>query len=128
MATYTFLGTNGNWNDSTKWTPTGIPGSGDDVIFDANSANCTIIAVASCKSIDFTNYGSVNPAIITFNANLTVYGNVTLGASMVFSGSSAMQLSASGTLTSNGKTCDVDLILKPISNPTTLTFTLAEMH
>lgn len=37
QTTYNWLGGNGNWNTSSKWTPVGVPGIGDTAIVDSGA-------------------------------------------------------------------------------------------
>lgn len=58
---------------------TTIPTISDDIIFDSNSAKCTVSANSHAKTLTLTGY----TGIITINANrnLSVLGSVTLGTS-----------------------------------------------
>jgi hypothetical protein len=41
--TWTNGGGTGNWNNNANWSPSGVPGSGDDVVFNSSSvASCTL--------------------------------------------------------------------------------------
>ena len=106
MAVKTWTGTtNSNWNVNTNWTAGGgattFPTAVDDVVFTAGSPNLIINVASSCLSIDFTNY--VNT--ITFNANITVSGNVKLVAGFTQAGpSNGIVINANSTITSNGIT------------------------
>jgi hypothetical protein len=45
-------GSNSTWNTAGNWTPSGVPGSGDDVIFSSSSTfNCSIDTNANATSI-----------------------------------------------------------------------------
>lgn len=102
--------TNNNWNQADNWstvsstssTNTGtFPSSltADPVIFDANSTAVTVNVASQCTSLDFTGYNNT----ITFSNQLTVQGNVTLGASMGIAGASQLRIQVASTITSNGK-------------------------
>jgi trimeric autotransporter adhesin len=115
-------GTDNNWSTSNNWTPAGQPAAGDDVTFNASSPACTVTSGATCKSIDFSGGGSSNYAnTITFTNAMNVAGNVTLptAATMTFAGASAMTVSTTATLTGNGQTFGVPMIL---SGAVTYTF------
>lgn len=106
MANRYFLNIGVNWGDTANWSDTSggtggfsVPTNVDDVFFDANSGNCTINATnRNAKSIDATGY--INKLTITFN--ITVAGNVTLGAGMTIEGSGDLILNTNCNLTSNG--------------------------
>lgn len=118
-----------NWNSATSWSTIGstsatnagtFPSSttADPVIFDANSSNVTVNVVSTCTSLDFTNYAGT----ITMTSNLTVHGNVTLGASMGIAGLGTLSIQATSTYTSNGVTWPNTLTLAAFGN---ITVTLA---
>jgi hypothetical protein len=101
-------GTDNNWSSTTNWSTSSggaggssVPTASDDVIFDGNSPDCTIDIGAnkSARTLDCANYTKT----LTFNGNLSVSGNIILGASMSFAGFSALNMAATGTFTSNGK-------------------------
>lgn len=115
-------GGSGNWSDALNWSLTSngaggqaAPTSSDDVFLDANSPNCTLDTSARvCQSLNCTGYTNT----LTFNQTLTVgrantgsgVGWVTLGAAMLFAGSSALIITVSALntliqLKSNGKIC-----------------------
>jgi hypothetical protein len=125
MATKTFVngGTNNNWSQSNNWSPANQPTASDDVVFNSSSPACTVTSSATCKSIDFSGAGISNYAnTITFTNAMTVAGNVTLpsAATMTFAGASAMTVNTTATLTGNGQTFGVPMILSAIA---TYTFT-----
>lgn len=109
-------GVTNNWSDILNWSTTSgglggsaVPTNADDVTLDAaGNVPCTLnTAVAkTCKTLTVT-AGYTNT--MTFNVTLTVVGNITLGANMVFAGSSGLILSTATTptITSNGKTLGV---------------------
>lgn len=107
-------GSSANWNATapTNWGSASnvrdnasVPTASDDVVFD-NSANgnspCTISAAASANTFDATNYANT----LTHNGfSLTVAGSITFGAGMAYTPleTSTVVMSATGTLTTNGK-------------------------
>jgi hypothetical protein len=64
----TFGTVDGNANDGTKWVGGVAPGAGDDVLFIATSANCTITASVTWNSLNCTGYTGV----LTHNASVTL--------------------------------------------------------
>jgi len=120
-------GSTSNW--ATQSAGTGgqtVPTGSDDVFFDANSPNCTIGTTArTALSVNCTGYTNT----LTFNTNLTITGNLTLGsASMALAGSSTLiinkQAIATLTLSSGGCTCSVPLQISK-STGSALTVTMA---
>jgi hypothetical protein len=95
-------GTDNNWGTANNWNPSGVPASNDGYIatFNASSPNCVINVTASCNAFDATNYTGT----LTVSNTLSVYGNITFGASMIFVGSSFFSIFANSIITSNGKT------------------------
>jgi hypothetical protein len=90
-----------NWGTTTNWLENAVPLVADDVTFNANSRDCTVNTSARvCKSIDFTLYANT----ITMTFDITVSGNITLGAGMTIAGAGNLALNATCTLTSNSKT------------------------
>ncbi len=105
-------GSSQNWGatSNTNWSATSggsnnasVPTSSDDVNFDANgNSNSTTGSSFTILSLTIT---SGYTSTLTFNtAILTVAGNVTLGANMTIAGTGALGISATSTITSNGKT------------------------
>jgi len=93
MALRYWVGGTNTWNGvaGTKWalTPGGVgglpvPGTGDDVFFDANSGTgatiVTLGANALVLSVNFTGYTGT----FTFSANLTFSGTLTLGVNTTY--------------------------------------------
>jgi hypothetical protein len=85
MALKTWIGANGgSWATSGNWSPSGAPGTGDDVQFTgSNGAN--IAATANCKSLTITG----SSVTITGASALNIYGNITVN--------STTSISATGT-------------------------------
>jgi hypothetical protein len=101
-------GVDNNWGSTSNWSTTSggaggsaVPLATDDVFFDANSPNCTVNTTARVAlRLNFTGYTNT----ITMTQNITVSGNVTLGASMGIAGAGTLLVNAAATLTSNGVT------------------------
>lgn len=134
MATYYFRSTGTNWGTTGDWSATpspsytagAVPTTADDAVFESASANCTINAGATrnCVNLTCTSYTGT----LTFNTNLTVSGNVSLGsASMVMTGSSTLSLvcpiGSSRTHSSAGCVCAVPLSMSTTSQGGTTTIT-----
>ena len=102
MATKLWRGTGLNqWGLAANWSPSGVPTSADDIIFDAVSPACTVSVGGLGLSIDFTNYANT----ITMSSPITISGNITLGTGMTISGVNPINAAgATGNITSNGKT------------------------
>jgi len=96
-------GAGGNtWNTAGNWSLGSIPTVSDGHVttFDGTSPNCTMGGARSCNAIDFTGYTNT----LTMGTNtLTVAGNVTLDTGLLISGSGAMTINATSTITSNGR-------------------------
>lgn len=100
MAVRTIAAGGGNWNATATWMEGIVPILGDTVFAAVTSGQLTVNVASECTSIDFTNYTNT----LTMNAILSVGGPVTLVAAMTIAGASVLKLTATGTLTSNGKT------------------------
>jgi hypothetical protein len=122
MATYYFRNTGTNWGNSLNWSATpfssgytagAIPASGDDAVFEAASASCTVDTgvTRNCRSLNCTSYTGT----ITFDTTLNVVGgNITLGTtSMALTGTFGIISNLSGvvavTYSSAGCVCTVSL-------------------
>jgi fibronectin-binding autotransporter adhesin len=108
-------GGTGNWNSNTNWSATSGGASGasfptvaDDVTFDSHTANITINVASACLSLTVTS-GYTNTFAMT--STLTVSGNVSLGANMLFSGANALIINAASSMTSNGCVLSIPLTL-----------------
>ena len=120
-------GVNNNWSNIANWSATSggtggqtVPTFSTTVTFDTHSPNCIIDIAANAQSLTCTSYSNT----LTFNNILTINraSSVTLGSSMSFAGTSALQLNLGNLiLTSNGKSIDVPVILNPSGNPASLT-------
>jgi hypothetical protein len=101
-------GVDNNWGSTSNWSTTSggaggssVPTSSDDVYFTAASPNCVVNASnRASQALNFTGYANT----ITMTFQITANGSVTLSAGMTIDGSAALVASATGTLTSNGKT------------------------
>lgn len=124
-----WVGGNDNWDATagTKWALTtggaggqAVPLATDDVFLDngTGNGNVTISAASVAKSLTCTGYIRT----LTFNATLTVSGNVTFVSGMTIAGTSDLILDATGTLTAGGKTLTGGLQL----GSTFKTWTLAD--
>jgi hypothetical protein len=94
MATITAAAGGGNWNVGSTWNGGIVPLTTDDVVLNATSGQVTITATAQCVDINFTGYTNT----ITFNANLTITGDLTRSAS-VFSYAGTGGIIIAGTTT-----------------------------
>jgi hypothetical protein len=118
-------GVDNNWGTTGNWSTTSggaggssVPTAADAVFFDANSPNCTVNASNRVAlSLDFTGYTNT----ITMTFNITVSGSVTLASGMTISGSGALIVNATSTLTSNGKTWPC-----PLNLQSSVTYTLGD--
>ncbi|MFT3680062.1 MAG: YDG domain-containing protein [Ferruginibacter sp.] len=101
-AVKTAITNNGGWNSSGTWSGNSVPQAGDDVIIPSGINVNTSATSNSCTSLDLQ--GS-----LTFTGgsgrNIVVSGNVTIGGTILMTGSNAYYLSFGGTLTiSSGAT------------------------
>lgn len=94
MATITAAAGGGNWNVGSTWVGGVVPLTTDNVVLNATSGQVTITATAQCVNINFTGYTNT----ITFNANLTITGDLTRSAS-VFSYAGTFGIIIAGTTT-----------------------------
>ena len=114
-------GVDNNWGTTGNWSLGSVPTSNDGNIatFNASSPNCTVNTSARvCNHIDFSAYTNT----ITMTNNISVSGNVTLGASMGVSGTGTLLVKTTSNMTSNGKTWPNNLTL----NGSTFTATLID--
>jgi len=101
---YTSVSGGGNWSNSSTWSPSGVPGSGDNVTIasavtlDANES-CNNITVNSSQTFS----GSSNT--LTVYGNFTNNGTFTYSTSMIIFGGSANQ-TITGTTTFYNLTID----------------------
>lgn len=104
MAINTFTGaTDSNWGTATNWSQGTVPTAADGhtTTFDGTSPNCTVnTSNRVCNVLTFSGYTNT----ITMTFGITVSGSITLGSSMVISGTGFLACNATSTLTSNGKT------------------------
>jgi len=113
MATKTWQGANGgSWATAGNWSPSGAPGTGDDVVFSSNSTGAAIGATASCKSLTITG----SNVTISGASALNIYGNITVNSTSVISATGTWSiLNTSGQtlydITSAGVTFNCNLTL-----------------
>ena len=112
MADRFWVGGTASWDNvtGTKWATTSggtggasIPTTADDVFFDAASGaiNCAIATGnAGAKSINCTGFTGT----LSGTAGISVFGNITLVAGMTNSYTGTLNVNATGTITSAGKT------------------------
>lgn len=109
--------TDSNWGTAANWSLGTVPTASDGHVakFDATSPNCTVNTSARvCNNLDFTGYTNT----ITMSQQITVSGNVTLISGLLVSGSGALIVNATSTLTSNGFTWPNALTLNGTSTHT----------
>jgi hypothetical protein len=105
MATKTWTGT-GTWATAGSWTPAGVPAAGDDVVFNAASAACTVAANTNAI-LTLVCTGYINT--LTVNASLIVAGSVIMSSGMTTLGTGNLDISANSTIVSAGHTLGVNL-------------------
>ena len=128
MATYYFRNVTGDWGTAANWSTTSnggatgvVPLQSDDAIFDGFSGTCSVSSSNRvCRTLDFTNYTNT----ITVATGIGVSGSITLGSSMGISGAGFLAISASGTITTNGKHWPNDF--RFVSQATPFTVILAD--
>jgi hypothetical protein len=119
-----FTGPNTNWGTATNWLENAIPTTTTTAVFDAQSRDCIVNTNArACSDFTTTNYTNT----ITFDFDVQVNGNITLGAGMLFGGTAFLNLRfASAGLTRNVN-CPSALTIPRLSynggNSGTITFT-----
>ena len=103
--------TNANWNQANNWSTVSsasatnagtFPVAGDTAILDAGSVTVTVNVASACTVLTCTGFNTN----LVMSSTLTVSGACTLpsGASGALTGSSALILSGTQTLTTNGQT------------------------
>jgi len=123
-------GVNLLWSTTGNWSLTeggaggqAVPTAAEDVFFDAGSPDCTLNTATAklAKTLTTSAYGGT----LTFNVQLSVSGNITIGANTLFAGTTTnkLRMIAAGTWTTNGKTIPQDI---EIGGTTTFTCTLAD--
>jgi len=110
-------GVNLLWSTTGNWSLTeggaggqAVPTAAEDVFFDAGSPDCTInTSTRACKTLTASAYTGT----LTFDQDLQVSGNITIGANMNFAGAATNELYmiAAGTWTTNGKTIPQDIMI-----------------
>lgn len=130
MANRFWVGGTASWNGTAtgKWSTTSggssgaaEPTSSDDVFFDANSGAVTVTVVttpASCKSLTFTGFTGT----FAGTTAVTIAGNLTFATGMTLNYDGDFTISATGTVTSNGKQCNGSITFDGVG----ATFTIAD--
>lgn len=95
---YTWVGGTGSWDDPSKWSPTGVPGEGDNAIFNASSftaAGQTLtINANTIKNVDFSTV--TNNPTINFTDILNVRGDFIFSPNLTVTGSGLVGIVAEG--------------------------------
>jgi hypothetical protein len=125
MASRYWVGGSANWDATagTKWATTSgggggaaVPGTGDDVFFDANSGavTVTITANGSCNNLDFSGFTGTFAGSSTI-ANIR--GNVTIASGMTWTHTGNLNFNSTTStfnITSNGKAITSPLIFNGV--------------
>lgn len=106
MATRYWVGGNGNWNSTSKWSTSSggasgasVPTSTDDAVFDSNSSAAGALGVTSNLGDSCANL-TINNALFGWNGFLNIYGNLSVTNLNSISNTSTMYFKAtSGTKT-----------------------------
>ena len=86
MATHTWIGNGGNWSDASHWSPASVPGSADNVVFNASSfsSGSQTVAITSLSvCLDMTWTGVTNTPTLSVALDLRIFGSLTLVPGMV---------------------------------------------
>ncbi len=128
MANRYWVGNGGNWNDNTNhWAASSggapgasLPGSSDNVFFDANSFSSgsqtvTINVGATFLSMNWT--GALNTPTLAGSSPLNCYGSLTLisGMTITFTGDIVFYASGLSTFATAGKTLSSHVLFGVIS-------------
>ena len=104
MRTNKWLGIAGNWSDGTKWSAGTKPATGDDIVYDTGSGNCTVDETPATGLNTFTiavGYtGTFNDGGFAFNIVSTV--SVTPGGTFTASGTWTQTGDANWTYANSG--------------------------
>jgi hypothetical protein len=110
MTTYTWsTGTTGIWSASTNWTPTGVPGMGDDAVIDAAGTYVVTVttgtpAAANSITLDAASATLTDASLLTLAGSLAVNtGTLVLAAGGTIAGGTIV---AGGTVAFNGGELD----------------------
>lgn len=135
MPTKTWIATTASfWNTAASWSPSGVPGTTDDVIFNGSAnGNCTLqTSAGNCRSLVMTGYTGT----FTFSVGMTVSGSddgTATGNSLVlaaspasYAGTSTITLTSTygGKITCNSNTLSNSLTINGVGGTFTLTDTL----
>jgi hypothetical protein len=109
VATRTISAAGGNYNDTATWDEGIVPTSADAVVVraDGTSGNVTVTAAAAALSLNLTAGDYNGTFTINSTFSLVVSGSVTLNSSGTctgITGPGTLNINASASLTSNGKT------------------------
>ncbi len=113
---YTWTGTTStNWNTSTNWSPSGIPGSSDNVTIPAGPSNMPIISAtttALCRNLTINSGASLTNQVVIATGEFTIAGSVTINGILYHTGDESMTLSGVGkTIGGDFLTADPDEIV-----------------
>jgi Concanavalin A-like lectin/glucanases superfamily/HYR domain/Secretion system C-terminal sorting domain len=111
-------GGDGLWSNPVNWSGNVLPGTVDDVVFDATSlANCTIDGNYSIRSIDIK---VAYTGIVDLGTNtLTVGGNVTVATAATFNAATGrLKLTAASTFNSAATMSDLEIAVGLSNNVT----------
>ncbi|MHB9143380.1 MAG: beta strand repeat-containing protein, partial [Paludibacter sp.] len=128
-ATKTWDGSSSNnWNTANNWTPSGVPGSGDDVVIDINAnilvnTNSTInsLTINNNAIVSFTSSGGKRTITIDNTGNSIAVGSSLTLKGSTGSGTRSMNLIFTGT--NNTMTIAGTLILTAVGEGTIYTAT-----
>lgn len=101
--TYVWNVQSGDWGTSTNWTPNGVPGALDSVVFTvfgSSATSCTISSNQSCRSIFYTTSNKDFTVTITGTNSLTVTNLITF--SEVTANGFQLMAIGTGTMTCGG--------------------------
>lgn len=95
MATRNWLnpGTNGDWNDENNWSPSGVPGPGDDVVLGSSGSSYTV-TLSTAASVTSVTVQDSATLILTNGNSLSTSSGIILDTNSYLGGA--------GTVTANG--------------------------
>jgi len=86
-------GTNTNWNTASKWSPSGVPGQGDDVIIGPITGGNNQPTIGN---LEMGQWNMPSSLVVDGNAILTITGNITVVAS------ATIEIKGGGTINHSG--------------------------
>jgi hypothetical protein len=91
-------GGGGNWGNTASWSLGTVPTASDGHVttFDATSPDCTLGGGRTCNAIDFTGYTNT---LTMGTSTLTVAGDVTWDSGLLITGSGALIVNTTSTIT-----------------------------